>query len=246
MKIGIAQLSVLRGEVEFNISKHVQLINAAIQQDASAIFFPELSITGYEPTLAQGLAFSSDDSRLDVFQKLSDTHQIIIGFGLPTVGDDKPHISMIIFEPAKTRIIYSKQYLHSGEELYFVPGNGQVFIELMEYKIAPAICYESSVRAHQDHAMSHGANIYLASVLNSKTGIDKEMKGLSEVAAKKNIIVMMSNYIEETGGYDAGGKSAIWNKDGSIANQLSESDEGLLVYDLTTQECISEIVFFQN
>lgn len=84
MNICVAQLSVLKGNIESNIAEHINLINTAIEHGASAIFFPELSITGYEPASAQDLAFEKDDIRLDVFHELSDTNNIVMGVGLPT------------------------------------------------------------------------------------------------------------------------------------------------------------------
>ncbi len=55
---------------------------------------------------------------------------------------------MLIFQPQRPRVVYSKQYLHTGEEEYFMPGEGQVFIECEDCRIAPAIYYESSVEQH--------------------------------------------------------------------------------------------------
>jgi predicted amidohydrolase len=79
--------------------------------NAEAIFFPELSLTGYEPELAKKLATNQNDNRLDIFQQISDKNNIIIGLGLPTATESQIRISMIIFEPNKPRQTYSKQQL---------------------------------------------------------------------------------------------------------------------------------------
>jgi hypothetical protein len=52
-----------------------------------------------------------------------DYKEIIIGVGMPTKIDKGICISMIIFQPYKMRQIYSKKYLHPGEEKYFVSGH---------------------------------------------------------------------------------------------------------------------------
>ncbi len=65
--------------------------------------------------------------------------------------------------------------------------------------------------------------IYLASVLNSKAGIDKEINNLSKVASSHNVKVIMSNYIGESGGYEAAGKSSIWDDNGGVSCNFSLS-----------------------
>ena len=86
MKIAIAQTRPVKGDIEANISGHKKLISVAIGEGADAIFFPELSLTGYEPGLANQLAIDADDSRLNVFQDISDKNNITICVGMPTRG----------------------------------------------------------------------------------------------------------------------------------------------------------------
>ncbi len=83
MKIGIAQIRPVKADITSNLEKHEVLIQAALSLKVNAIFFPELSLTGYEPELANELATKPDDQRLDRFQILSDSLHITIGLGLP-------------------------------------------------------------------------------------------------------------------------------------------------------------------
>ena len=79
MKICVAQTRPIKGDIQSNIHNHKKLIDLAVSSGAEIVIFPELSLTGYEPTLAKELAINEDDSRLDDFQKISDTQQITIG-----------------------------------------------------------------------------------------------------------------------------------------------------------------------
>src|SRR5689334_15189789 len=115
MKIAIAQLQPIKGDVASNIELHKKLITLAVSHHADAIFFPELSITGYEPELAKELATNQDDQRFDDFQKISDVNNITIGIGVPTKSLSGIRISMIIFQRDKQRETYSKQQLHADE-----------------------------------------------------------------------------------------------------------------------------------
>ena len=127
MKISVAQTKPVKGDIESNIDRHKKIIELAVGFEADIIVFPELSVTGYEPGLAKQLATSKDDKRFDEFQKISDSKKIIVCVGMPINADPGIYISMIIFQPGKPGQVYSKQYLHSDEEPYFVKGNQQVF-----------------------------------------------------------------------------------------------------------------------
>ncbi len=72
MKICVAQIQSFKGNIKKNIDAHKKLIELAISQNADFIAFPELSITGYEPELAENLSIYQDDSVLDDFQEISD------------------------------------------------------------------------------------------------------------------------------------------------------------------------------
>ena len=240
MKISVAQIKPFKGAIEKNITAHLELIELASSEQASAVFFPELSITGYEPELAKSLATTQNDDRFDVFQKLSDLNNITIGFGVPTVGVSKPLVSMVLFQPNKERSTYSKQYLYQGEEAYFENGKKPCFIQIDNHKIAPAICYESSVSEHSDAAISQSATIYVAAVMTNLSGINKKLNVLSNLAKKHKIIVLMSNFVGISGGSESAGKSSIWNQNGKLKGQMNSKEEGLLIYDMDTDCAIKK------
>jgi predicted amidohydrolase len=62
--IAVAQTDPLKGNAEANLQDHARFIRAAAKNCANIVIFPELSLTGYEPNLAEGLAMSIGDKRL--------------------------------------------------------------------------------------------------------------------------------------------------------------------------------------
>ena len=236
MIIGIAQIRPIKGDIAANIDKHRQFIEEASTLKASALFFPELSLTGYEPELAKDLATTQDDIRLDKFQELSDTKSITIGLGIPTRSDSGIRISMIIFQPGRARRTYSKQQLHQDEHPYFESGSEDVDIIVDGLKIAPAICYESLQPVHADNASKRGADIYLASVAKSQDGITKAMAHFPAIAKKYGIPVLMSNCVGHCDNFLSAGQSSVWAKNGHLAGQLYDNSEGILVFDMGTEE----------
>ena len=53
MKIAVIQTRPVKGNIEFNIRDHARLTSQASASGANFVMFPELSVTGYEPTLAR-------------------------------------------------------------------------------------------------------------------------------------------------------------------------------------------------
>ena len=238
MKICIAQTKPIKGNVSANIEAHIRFIELALTLNSEAIFFPELSLTGYEPALAKKLATNQYDNRLDIFQQISDKSNIIIGLGLPTATESQIRISMIIFEPNKPRQTYSKQQLHSDEFPYFENGVEQVIIKTNDKNIAPAICYESLQPTHSENAFKLGADIYLASVAKPANGVVKAFDHYPKVAKQYGMPVLMTNCVGFCDNFLSVGKSSIWTKDGELVGQLDDKMEGILIFDTETEGII--------
>jgi len=234
MKICAAQIKPFKGDVEKNIQAHLLFIDHAIEQEGKAIFFPELSLTGYEPSLAKDLAIFSNDNRLDIFQKKSNLHQITIGVGIPIKKENqiKPHISMVILQPHLPRTIYSKQYLHVDELPYFIEGEKSLVLNLSDKKIIPAICFESLLTEHIEQSFQQGEIIYLASVAKGLKNIKKAYKYFPKIAKQYNMTIMMVNAIGESDDFVCQGSSAVWYEVGRLRGHLEVNKEALLIYDM--------------
>lgn len=238
MKISVAQTRPFKGDIGKNMEAHKKLIFHAVAKGAEAIFFPELSVTGYEPELAGSLVTDQEDSRFDDLQEISNTHSLTIGIGIPTHGVSAIHISMIIFQPHSPRQTYSKRYLHEDEFPYFVQGQTQVLLQVASYTLAPAICYESLLPEHAESAFSEGADIYVACVAKSQKGIEKAYKHYPEIAKKYKMPVLMANCVGFCDTFESAGKTAVWSKEGLLVGSLDGKSEGILTFDTETGEIL--------
>ncbi|MER3328546.1 MAG: carbon-nitrogen hydrolase family protein [Candidatus Kapaibacterium sp.] len=227
MKICLTQIASFKGDIQKNIEKHIVYVKEAIENRANLICFPELSITGYEPELAESLATSIDDNRFDIFQKLADSGQITICIGFPLIVENGISISMLIFQPKRNRQTYSKQYLHSDEKPYFVEGKEQIIIEIDGVKIAPAICYESLLPEHFDKANEMGCDIYLASVAKPDKNVQNAYSYFLTLAKDNNISVLMVNSVGPSDNFISAGQSAAWDENGELISSLNSECEGI-------------------
>lgn len=238
MKICVAQTKPIKGNIQANIEDHKKMINLAIAEKAAMIIFPELSLTGYEPALAKKLATNKDDPRLDDFQALSNTHNIIIGVGMPTKAKAGNCITMIIFQPHKERLTYSKKYLHADEEPFFVSDDNFSCLKVDNANIGFAICYELSVPQHSEDAYKSGAEIYIASVAKTANGVEKSFQTLPEIAVKYGMTVLFSNSVGPSDDFISAGNSAAWNDKGHLLGKLNNTETGILVLDTDTGELV--------
>jgi predicted amidohydrolase len=233
MKIAVAQLKASPGDLPGNLAAHKKLIHQAVLHGADTLIFPELSLTGYEPTLAHVLAMEIYDSRLDELQVLSGRHQLTLGVGVPLQTPQGVTISLLIFQPGQPRQVYTKRYLHADEEAFFVSGQGTLSA-LGGGVLALAICYELSVPAHAEEAAKNGAEMYLASVAKTARGMAKAEERLADIAKDHTMTVLVANCVGPCDGEPGGGKSAIWNNRGMLLAQLHDTDEGVLILDTVT------------
>lgn len=231
MKICAAQTKPIKGNIQANIENHLLFIDRALSNGAEAIIFSELSLTGYEPTLARDLATNADDNRLSIFQEISDQTGITIGAGLPTINGNGFSISMILFRPNKPSLVYSKKYLHPDEDEFFIPGKNIPIVIVNDTTIGVAICYELSVPEHSNVAHNSGAEIYIASVAKFAKGVENAMITLSDIAIKYSMPAMMVNAIGPADNGICTGNSSVWDSTGQLIGQLDNSRVGLLTYD---------------
>jgi predicted amidohydrolase len=235
MKLCAAQLRPITGDTGRNISRHLDLAALALGCGAQLLLFPELSLTGYEPSLAAGLQFRPDDERLVPLRTFSNRHQMILGIGLPTAAAAGTRISLFFFLPEGAPLVYSKQLLHADELPFFVPGEEQLLFEAGGHKLAPAICYESLQPQHAAGAAAMGAGIYLASVAKSAAGIAKAERHYPEIAQRHQLHILMANHVGPSDDFVGAGGSAAWNPRGEQHGRMDAESEGILIYDTESE-----------
>jgi predicted amidohydrolase len=234
----VAQTRPITGDIQGNIKSHQQFIEMAAAHHAAVIIFPELSLTGYEPTWAEELAMNAGDGRFHPFQHMANARQLTIGVGAPIIQGAGVCIGMLLFQPGQPRQLYAKQYLHPDEEPYFVSGQGTGGFIGGGNRLALAICYELSVPAHAANAHQNGAEIYVASVAKYAHGVDTAVPRLAQIANQYGMTVLMANSVGLADGDECAGSSAAWNDKGELVGQLDDASEGVLIFDTDTQEVI--------
>lgn len=232
MKIGLAQIQSKVGEIDYNLKLHLNYLQKADEFGADLVCFPELSLLGYDPSLAKENISNTLSDIWNSFQLFSNRTGMIACIGMPSPGKERPRISMFVISPHESIKIYSKQKLHPDEMPYFEPGDMDLILEWGNHKIAPAICYESLLEDNAKQAKEKGATIYLASVAKSKSGMNKAVMYFPEMAAQMGLNVGVVNALGGNSEFTCVGQSAIWNMEGSTLGGLDSEKEGLLIWDV--------------
>jgi predicted amidohydrolase len=243
MILAAAQTKPTRGDIEANLLDHYRLIELAVQNRVQLIAFPEMSITGYERENAQQLAFKKDDSRLDYLRQLAVENNIIIVAGAPIEIETKLFIGEFIITPDNSVTVYTKQFLHEGEDEFFQSSfdyNPMITIE--DKKISFAICADIDNPLHSENACKKETDIYIASIFFTPNGIPNAYRDLQSYAQKHKMNVLMSNFAGESWGYPSAGQSAFWNNKGELIAQMNDSDSGLLLIENKNDNWITKII----
>ena len=229
--IAAAQTLSIPGDVSANVHRHLVFMKMAAEQGADFLMFPELSLTGYEPSLARELAMTLDDPRLKPLQDLARELKMVTIVGAPLRSDASGEVTIgaIVFEGAQQPRAYTKVHLHDSEERVFSPGSGGAPITLAAEQIGLAVCADFNHVEHGRKAAQAGATLYAASVLVSGSGYAKDASLLREHARSNGMSVLIANHSGITGGWQSGGRSALWSPLGEEVAALPGADEGLLL-----------------
>lgn len=233
MKIAAAQICPIENNINANIKTHLRLIKLAAEKSVDLIFFPEMSLSAYEREKAKDYSFQLNDSRLEVFKAESAKYQMMIIVGAAIEIEAELFIGSFIFHPDGGALMYTKQFLHDGEEQFYSSGNElNPQIEWKGEKISLAICADISHKVHAENASKINSTIYLPSIFYTPNGIAEAYKNLSFYAEKYNMNIVIANYVGSSYSLEAAGKSAFWNTKGELVSQLDSVEQNLLIVEI--------------
>ena len=127
LRIALAQLAPRLGEVEANLARHVEVIEAARAEGAGLVVFPELGLTGYLlQDLAGEVAMRLDDPRLASLAATTAGLSAVVSF-VEESGDHRLFIAAALIEDGRIRHVHRKVHLPTyglfDERRFFAPGD---------------------------------------------------------------------------------------------------------------------------
>jgi predicted amidohydrolase len=229
--VAAAQIGVRAGDIAANVRRHLDFMDAAHRHGVDVLVFPELSLTGYEPTLAAGLAQAADTDCVAPLRARARAARMtaIVGLPLRSGGAGKPFIAAFILHADGTLAVQTKQHLHTGEAAYFGAGTGGPSLDVRGTPLAVAICADFGQPAHAAAAACAGARIYAASALVGTSGYTVDSALLQGYAQRHCMAVLLANHGGPTGGWTSAGRSAFWDEQGRLVGAVPGSGDALLI-----------------
>ncbi|MEJ6816307.1 carbon-nitrogen hydrolase family protein [Pseudomonas sp. LF-5] len=229
--IAAAQAISIAGDLAANIARHKRFMTVAAAQGVELLVFPELSLTGYEGAVAASLAIHPQDPVLQPLRDLARELNVTTVVGMPVRLPEKPVvlIGALILGADGSLGVYTKQHLHSGEEVIYAEGQGGPTLDVAGKTVALAVCADFSYASHAAAAAEQGADIYAAGVLISEKGYAPDTALLQGYARQHSMVVLMANHGGSTGGWVSAGRSAIWSADGSLIVAAPDAGDVLVV-----------------
>ena len=231
LTLAAAQSMCIAGDVPANIQRHLSLMRAAAERGVQVLVFPELSLTGYEPSLAAGLAIVPEDGVLAPLREMARELRLttVVGMPIRQAPEAGVLIGALVLGMDGSLAVYTKQHLHPGEEAVFVAGQGGEPIRWADNQIALAVCADFAHASHPAAAAEAGADVYAAGVLISEAGYANDSALLRGYGAEHRLLVLMANHGGPSGGWACAGRSAVWGPDGSLLAALAGIGEGLVI-----------------
>lgn len=147
MKIGLAQIDCAVGDSEFNCAKFSKYASCAKAEGCDVVVFPEMSDTGYVPSVIDQCAAPWPGPALDAARSAAAENAISLVCGISEKTEDAI-FNTIAFLDASGEVCgkYRKTHLFSAppvhEDKVFTAGNDFSVVELGGLKWGLTICYD--------------------------------------------------------------------------------------------------------
>ena len=144
MKIAIAQTEICFEEPEKNLRTAESWIEQAAQEGADAIFFPEMSFTGFSMHVEKVAAYANPIRQ--TMCRLAAQEHIAVGYGWTSCkpgGKGENHYT-ILGKSGEVLSDYVKihPFSYGGEEQFYDSGTEIVHTVLEDFPVSTLICYD--------------------------------------------------------------------------------------------------------
>ena len=238
MRVALAQINPVVGDLQGNAKLIVDWIGRAREQDADIVCFPELALTGYPPEdLVLKPSFVRDNlKQLETVVAATAGISAVVGF----VDDDGEIYNAAAFiTDRELKAVYHKVFLPNygvfDEERYFAVGHRCPIFETGGVRVAVSVCedcwYPAGPMAWQ---ADHGAEV-LININGSPFHAGKREEREKMVAERAADYGAYVAYVNTVGGQDElvfDGNSVVFGPRGEMLAHASSFKEELLVCDI--------------
>jgi NAD+ synthase (glutamine-hydrolysing) len=244
MRLALAQINTVVGDLDGNRDRIVQRLHEARDQGADVVLFPELAVTGYPP---EDLLFRPEflrQARRSLDRIAEEARDIAALVGFPWLDRDLYNACAICGD-GEVKAIYPKRFLPNygvfDEVRYFQPGRDLLLLRVGEALIGPTVCEDiwQPGPPATDLALA-GAHV-IANISASPFHVGKEREREQMLATRARDNVCYVAFVNAVGGQDElvfDGHSVVLDDEGQVVARAPGFEEALLIVDVDPIEAV--------
>jgi NAD+ synthase (glutamine-hydrolysing) len=244
MRIALAQMNTIVGDLDGNRERIVRRLEEAREAGADLVLFPELAVTGYPPEdllLRPGFLRAAARTLDDIASQTSGITALV---GTPHLDRDLYNACAVCSDGA-VKEIYRKQFLPNygvfDEDRYFQPGRELVLLRCGETLVGPTVCEDiwQPGPPATDLALA-GAHV-VANISASPFHLGKGAEREEMLATRARDNSCWIAFVNAVGAQDElifDGHSLVLDQDGRIVARAPAFQETLIVVDVDATTAI--------
>ena len=244
MRLALAQLNVVVGDIDGNVERLTGAIAAASRAGADLVVLPELAVTGYPPEdllLRPGFVRAAREAVDEVARACTDTVALV---GAPAFERDLANAAFVC-AGGEVAGVYRKHFLPNygvfDEHRYFAAGRELLLLELGDALVGPTICEDvwQPGPPATDLALAGATLIVNLSASPFHVGKAEDREEMLVTRARDNAVYI--GFCNLVGGQDElvfDGHSVVLDDEGEVIARAPGFEEALLVVDLDPTEAI--------
>ena len=242
MRIALAQLNVVVGDLEGNRDKLAGAIDEARTNRADLVVLPELAVTGYPPEdllLRPGFIRAA---RASVEELAAACTDIVALVGCPWLDTDLANACIVCAE-GRIAGVYRKHFLPNygvfDEHRYFAEGNDLLLLRFGEAVVAPTVCEDVWQPGPPATDLALAGAELVANISASPFHVGKDREEMLVTRARDNACYVA--FCNLVGGQDElvfDGHSVVLDDEGEVIARAPGFEEALLIVDVDPTEAI--------
>lgn len=211
IKVMLAQLNPVVGDVAENTKSVIDTLNNAQSQKVDLVVFPELYLTGYYFDDSEILTERAEEAFETIRPHTEDLVAII---GTPTTGEERPYNSAVIFENGEVIGTYNKTHLYGPEHSTFAAGDALSTFDTQIGTVGVEICYDLEFPEVARQLTLDGAE-FLITISANMRPCERDQELYQGTRALENAVPhVLCNRVGQERNDDFFGNSAIVNERG--------------------------------
>jgi len=242
IRIAAAVFNSIVNQPQDNLDRMVPLVQAAKQQGAKLICFPELNVTGYSTRAALGDAAEEIPGPISrrLHQMAGDSQMVILAGMAEKDTNGRTYASHLVVTPQGLTGIYHKVHIAPPEQGIFTAGNETPIFRINGVNLAIQLCYDAHFPELATRMALDGADIiFMPHASPRGTPAQKLTSWLRHLTARafdnSVFIVACNQNGDNQKGLQFPGLAVMIDPAGTIITKDTSGEDGIVVADMKAE-----------